>query len=700
MRDIDLHSANILIADDNEDDSVLLKRLLERAGYQNVSVIEDSRLVAAAHAEKRFDLILLDHNMPHLNGLAVLEQLKKVEMISYIPVLMVTAHSDRETRLRVLTAGCKDVISKPYDRTEIITRVNNMVEVRLLHNQVRDQNCVLQERENDLRAIVENIAEGVIATDETGVIKTFNEAAERIFGYKNEEVIGQNIAQFLSAEVTMAQTQEHRKGVECEGRRKNGDTFPLHIIVTQAMQNGQRAFVAICRDITEEKRAAEMMRASKDMLEERVKARTEKLIRANEKLVNEIKVREQTEKELSTARDNAIQASRLKSEFLANVSHEIRTPLNGMLGMLSLLSTTDLSGEQADSIKTAHKSGEILLELINELLDFSKAEAGKLNIEDVNYSPAELISELLQMFEEQINRKNLSLITNICDEMPQKVFGDPWRLRQVMINLIGNALKFTEEGEIRINMMIEREGDVHYILRFEVCDTGIGISPLDQERIFESFTQADGSTTRRFSGTGLGLSISRKLIDLMGGDIGVKSTVGQGSCFWIAVPQGKVERHVVPQRKLKEGVNHAISFGVEEESLSTNSLRILVVEDNEVNQKVALKMLKKLDCQVDVAFDGKEAVDAFTIKHYDLIMMDCLMPVMDGFEATRAIRQHEEGKAEGEHVPIVAMTANVRKQDQDKCFAAGMDDFLPKPLSIESIQRVIARWAEKTPTTT
>ena len=716
MQDIDIKYAKLLIVDDNEDDATLLKRLLDRAGYQDVTIVNDSRKVAQMHEKRRYDLILLDHNMPFLNGLAVVEQLKTIEKDSYVPVLMVTAHSDRETRLRVLSAGCKDVISKPYDRTEIINRVKNMAEVRLLHNQVREKNRILLEQENDLRTIVENIAEGVIVTDALGVIKTFNNAAEVIFAYAAGEAIGHNIKLILpfaeAASPGMSTGQylfrlgsrvAAGKGLECEGSRKGGALFPLNIVVTEAMQHDQQVYVAICRDITEEKRAAEVQRAAKDMLEERVKERTAKLIQANDKLINEIKVREQAEKELATARDNAIEASRLKSEFLANVSHEIRTPLNGMLGMLSILNESGLREDLEDNVKTAYKSGEILLNLINELLDFSKVEAGRIDIEHINYSPVEIFRDVLQLFSDQIANKGLRVVEEISDEIPSEVFGDPWRIRQVAINLVGNAIKFTDDGEVKLRVWLEHEGDAHYMLRLEVCDTGIGISRADQERIFESFTQADGSTTRRFGGTGLGLTISKKLIELMGGDIGVTSEPGKGSCFWAVIPQGKVDRKIDTRVSL-DGLgkdNHSAEKGHKtyeavlpkvKNPQGQNNLKVLIVEDNEVNQKVATKMLTKLNCDVDLVTDGGQALAAVKKTAYDIVFMDCLMPGVDGFEGTRRIRQYEQEIKIERRVPIIAMTANARKKDEDKCYAAGMDDFLSKPLSLDTVRKVIAQW--------
>lgn len=715
----ELKQAKILIVDDNEADSSLLKRLLERAGYQNVTELNDSRNVASLHEQERFDLILLDHNMPYLDGLEVVGLLKEIEQDSYVPVLMVTAHNDRETRIKVLAAGCKDVISKPYDRTEIINRVYNMVEVRILHNRVREQNRILSERENDLRTIVENIAEGIIVSDEQGYIKTFNEAAERIFGHGIDDVAGRHMRSLLAplnseckenvcGEFFHPNLQEAMlgKAYECTGVRKNGELFPLSMMVTRAVQHRQPVFVAICRDITEEKRAAEVEKAAKDLLEERVKERTEKLIKINDQLLKEIQNREQTERELAAARDQAIEASRLKSEFLANVSHEIRTPLNGMLGMLSILSESGLRDELDDYVRTAYRSGGILLNLINDLLDFSKVEAGKIELEHIPYDLHAIVKDLQQLFYEQTANKGLDLDKSIDDEIPQVIAGDPWRLRQILINLIGNAVKFTEKGTVRLAVKLEHAGAAHYALRFEICDTGVGIAKEDLSRIFESFTQADGSTTRRFGGTGLGLTISKKLVELMGGKIGVESELGKGSTFWFSIPQGKVSQaqkqalfdnargqlHRPAQVAVLGRNSQEIKSSAESASIGERQLRVLLVEDDAVNQKVATKMLQKMQCDVDIRGNGALAIDAVKSEPYDLIFMDCFMPEVDGFEAARLIRAFEEQNPQRKRTPIIAMTANVRKQDQDRCYAAGMDDFVAKPVSMDALRQVISRW--------
>ena len=715
MQNLEYTQAKILIVDDNEDDSVLLQHLLTKAGYEHVTVVNDSRQVCQLHESERYDLILLDHNMPHLSGLEVVELLKEIEQDSYVPVLMVTAHTDKAVRLKVLAAGCKDVITKPYDKTEIINRVHNMLEVRLLHNQIKQQNQELLEHEKDLRTIVDNVAEGIVATDEDGCIKTFNNAAERIFGYKAEEVVGRNINLFVSDNgycewkgdgvvhcLSLYASAVSGQGLECVGLRKNSETFPLNIIVNEAMQRDQRVYVSILRDITEEKRAQEVLHATKDMLEERVKQRTAKLIKSNENLITEIKSREKTEKELASARDRAIEASRMKSEFLANVSHEVRTPLNGMLGMLSILAESGLRSEQEDYVKTAYRSGEILLSLINDLLDFSKVEAGKIDVEHITYNIRDMVDDVLQLFDEQIATKALVLSKHIAAEVPKEISGDPWRIRQVLLNLLGNAIKFTDEGSIALTISIEQEGKSHCVLRFEVSDTGLGISANDQDRIFEVFTQADGSTTRRYGGTGLGLTISKKLVELMGGAINVKSDAGKGSTFWFTLPQGKIEmpsakviafdRHSAKAERDNEVIAQGVKHFSEHNIDDGRRLSVLVVEDNEINQKVAVKMLGKLGCDVDVAANGEIAFAAYQEKTYDLIFMDCLMPVMDGFEATMLIRAQERKDYIEDTVPIIAMTANLRQQDQDKCSAAGMDDFLFKPINLNSLRKVIAQW--------
>ena len=418
--------------------------------------------------------------------------------------------------------------------------------------------------------------------------------------------------------------------------------------------------------------------------------------------------RTEAQAELMGARDEALEAARAKGAFLATMSHEIRTPMNGVLGMSELLTDTTLTQEQQEFADSIRSSAEALLNVINDVLDFSKIEAGKLELEATEFRPRGVVDEVATILAVRAHQKGVELICSVEDEVPVVAVGDPGRFRQILTNLVGNAVKFTAEGEVEIRVsVVDVQGDSETV-RVAVRDTGIGIPSPAIEHIFDSFSQADGSMTRRYGGSGLGLTIAKSLTEMMGGAMAVESQVGKGSTFSFTarVTRAANQYLVDPMdARSNEGPDAGGELGTVRDDLLANR-RVLLVEDNPVNQAVARAMLGKLGCYVDLAENGVAAITAYGRATYDVILMDGQMPEMDGYETTRRLRLLESGAAteagldDGRpaHVPIVAMTAHAMKGDRERCLEAGMDDYLSKPFTRGQLADVLHRCLADGPT--
>ncbi len=393
--------------------------------------------------------------------------------------------------------------------------------------------------------------------------------------------------------------------------------------------------------------------------------------------VFDITARKELEATMAAARDAAEASARAKSNFLASMSHELRTPLNGILGMSSLLQKSVLESKQLEFCNTITYSAEALLSVVNDILDWSRIESGKVELESIPFDFSELIRGIAEILRPQAESKGLKLSVNQREHEAPTLIGDPSRLRQVLLNLAANAIKFTEQGFVSLELIPQAAASGHFGIRIEITDTGIGITPQQMDKLFHRFSQADASTTRRYGGSGLGLAISKSLVEQMGGRIGVHSHVGRGSTFWVEL-EFPIHTEAPAVLQMENPVE------------ASRLLRILIAEDNEVNQRLATLVLEMAGHQSEIASDGLIALEKALSDDYDLILMDCQMPGMDGYEATRKIRQRL-----ARHIPIIGLTASALIQDRQECIDAGMDDYLTKPYRANQLLEIVSRWASE-----
>jgi len=566
-----------------------------------------------------------------------------------------------EDEVGCLGRAFAELVERLQNRTRELQETNQRLQREIAERLQAHQD--LKESEQRFRDFVEGTNDLVVQMDAKATLLYVSPSAEIVLGRKAKECLGRNALEFVHPDDRDRGLKTIQEWVKQHRRRGSLDLRLLHrdgrvremlwsISIHYQQPDRVKVVNAIARDITDLKAVG---------------------------------------RELQKAKEAAEAASKAKSEFLANMSHEIRTPMNAILGMTELVLETELNDEQRDFLKTVRQAGHSLLSLLNEILDLSKIESGRLELNEELFSPRVAVDHTIRTMSAEARRKDLDLRYHIDPQVPEFVLGDPQRLGQVLLNLVENAIKFTRKGGVVLNLSQEGEEQGKVLLHFSVADTGIGIAPEKQEIIFESFTQADGSTTRRFGGTGLGTTISKHLVEMMGGEIWVESLPDQGSTFHFRIPFRLAQPYDPQEQSPIPSPPSAPEDPPprQKDAGPVRPLKILVAEDNPVNQKLILALLERRGHQVKLVPDGRQALEAVQRKEFDLVLMDVEMPVMSGLEATAAIREYET--RHGGYIPIVAMTAHALKGDRERFLAAGMDAYLAKPIEIATLDVVIRR---------
>lgn len=653
----------VLVIDDDEVDRITLKRALKKADL-NYSLTEcaEAEEALAKLREEEYDCVFLDYLLPGTDGLTLLKRLRTSGV--KVPIIIITSQGDEQVAVEMMKSGASDYVVKdqinPMNVKKMIQTATVVREIEREREIAERARKVSEVRLSEAQRIAKiGNWEYSFKTDET----YWSEEMFRIF-----EVDIDSFAPSVKHFTELFHPEDKPK-IESEIKKCMDGGHIFNLDLRAVMPDNSVKYVNV-----------------HSYMQYDVDGSYDKFVGTTQ----DINKRKQVEQELIEAKKMAEESGRVKEQFLANMSHEIRTPMNAIIGFANLLlkEKESFTPEQRKYINAIHNAGENLLVIINDILDFSKIESGKFELEYVDFILPQLISNVLNLFKHKAVEKDIRLIDEMAKDVPYHLVGDPVRLNQVLVNLINNAIKFTEKGHVKLSTELLKQNDNKALIRFSVQDTGIGISGDKLESIFDSFTQASSDTTRKYGGTGLGLTIVKTIVELQEGEISVKSEVGKGATFIIDLPF-EISRKQPGEEPEAEDVS---GF---EEIQNLKNVRVLMAEDNEINQELAKFIFIDLGWKLDIADNGLIALEKLQKNPYDIVLMDIQMPEMDGYQATYKIRNELDPPLRD--IPIMAITAHALKSEVHKCLDAGMDDYISKPFQVEELARKIAALVKDQP---